>query len=109
MSDLHSTYKCASPNWPLDDKWAIGTDPYNWVLYRKIGRRWQAVGYYARADQLLESLFRKLTRTEPFQPELVLHVRRCFERVQGMADRLAQQLERDGWRSLSRRSAQHHS
>lgn len=105
MSYCQSKNKCASPKWILDDQWAVGTDPYNWILYRKFGKRWQAAGYYPSAHLLLERLFQKLTRMEGADPDLVMHVKRCFERVQGMADRLSEQLGSDDWKRSTRPSA----
>lgn len=79
--------KHANPKWILNDDWAISTDPYNWILYRLSGKRWRPVAYFRTPELLLESLYRKLTRTEPRQPTIELHVEHCLRVAQAAADR----------------------
>ena len=43
----------------LDERWAVGTDPYNWILYRKEKKRHKAVGFYGTPESLLRGLWRK--------------------------------------------------
>ena len=73
------------PHWILNDDWAVSTDPYNWILYRLSGSRWRPSGYYRTPELLLESLYRKLTRTEPRQPTIEQHVEHCLRVVQAAA------------------------
>ena len=94
--------KSASPKWILSPDWGVGTDPFNWILYRRRGKRWNAVGFYASPDLLLKSLYRKLTRTEPPDPDIVSHVEAISRRVQAAADRLSAELNQIPWARLTR-------
>lgn len=78
--------KSPTPDWVLYEDWAIGRDPYNWVLYRKFGKRWRPVGYYRNPELLLLSFHRKLLRLEPPKPTLVEHIEHCFDVAQAAAD-----------------------
>ena len=78
--------KCKQPQWMLNDHWAVSTDPYNWILYRLSGERWRPLGYYRTPELLLESLYRKLARTEPYQPTIEQHVEHCLRVAQAAAD-----------------------
>lgn len=79
--------KQAQPHWTLNDDWAIGTDSYNWKLYRRSGKGWRPIGYYPTPEMLLKSFHQKLTRVEPPQPTLEQYVEHCLERTQAAADR----------------------
>ena len=85
-----------TPKWLLSPKWGVGTDPRNWILYRKVGKGWKAAGFYPSAESLLKSWYRKLTRTEPADPDLVRHVSRISRRVEDAAARLFKQIN-TGW------------
>jgi len=78
------------PEWKLSDKWAIARDPYNWVLLKKTGKSWKK-SYYASAEQLLKSLHRKITRTEPAQPDLLEYLEACLEVAQVFSGRFYEQ------------------
>jgi len=82
------------PEWILSDEWAVARDPYNWILMRKTGKCWRKT-YYASPEQMLKALYRKLTRTEPSQPDLLLHLKRCLEIAQVFSRRF---YEQDGTR-----------
>ena len=96
------------PRWKLDNEWAVDTDDFNWVLYRRSLKpdgtysKWQAKGYYPSDVMLFESLYRKLTRTEPKNPDLCKHVESISERVQAAAARLSDQLKADIWSGIKR-------
>ncbi len=85
--------KSATPKWLLSPKWGVGTDPRNWILYRKVGKGWKAAGFYPSAESLLKSWYRKLTRTEPADPDLIRHVEAISRRVEGWAARLYEQID----------------
>ncbi len=97
-----------TPTWRLNDQWAVDTDPFNWVLYKRGTKRdgspgiWIPTGYYATADKLLIDLYHQLTRLEPQDKALIRHVESCYERVQELAARLSDELNRMAWASLSR-------
>ena len=74
------------PQWKLSNDWAVSTDPYNWILYRRSGNRWRPLGHYRTPELMLESLHRKLTRTEPRQPTIEQHVKHCLRVAQAAAD-----------------------
>ena len=65
------------PEWRLSEDWAVTRDPYNWVLMKKTGKSWRKT-YYASPQQLLNSLHRKITRTEPAQPDLAAYLETCL-------------------------------
>ncbi len=88
--------KRASPTWLLSKDWGVGTDPYNWILYRKGKKSWKAAGYYPSAELLLKSFYRKLTRIEPADPDLIRHVDALSRRAQAAAARLFEELDRVG-------------
>ena len=77
--------KCKQPQWILNDHWAVSIDPYNWILYRLSGSSWRPVGYYRNPELLLESLYRKLARTEPRQPTVEQHLEHCLGVAQAAA------------------------
>ena len=97
-----------NPRWKLDDEWAVDTDDFNWILYRRGLRKdgkpgkWNAKGYYPSDVLLFESLYRKMTRTEPKNLDLCLHVEYISKRVQASAARLSDQLKADIWSGLKR-------
>ncbi len=82
----------ASPTWLLSGDWGVGTDPYNWILYKRGGNSWRPRGYYPSPELLLQSLHRVLTRQEVPDPDLVEHVNGICERVEAAAARLYKQL-----------------
>lgn len=97
-----------SPTWILNDSWGVSVDSFNWVLMKRAAkgkRSWREAGYYPSAQQLLESLHRKLTRTESPDPDLIKHLKHCSEAAQGFTDALNQQLESFIWRDLRRPTA----
>jgi hypothetical protein len=77
--------KRTSPQWQLSPTWGVGTDKYNWILFSKGKKLWKAAGYYPSAELLLKSFYRKLTRTDPADPDLVRHVEAISRRVQAAA------------------------
>ena len=83
----------AIPKWILSADWGIDTDSFNWILYRKRGERWIAKGFYPSVESLLQSLFRRLTRTVPADPDLVRHVEAVSKRVEACAAALFAQLD----------------
>ena len=88
-------HKRVTPKWVLSPEWGVGIDPYNFILYRKVGKRWDAVGFYPSPELLLKSLYRKMLRTEPADPDLVRHVEANSKCVEGWAARLYEQLTPD--------------
>ena len=89
--------KNATPEWPLSENWAVGRDSHNWILYHKGKKNWKAKGFYPSPQALLKSFYRKLTRTEPADPDLILHVSRISRRVEAAAARLYEQI--DTWQA----------
>jgi len=77
----------------LSDDWGVGTDRYNWILYHKGKKAWKPVGYYPSDELLLKSFYRKLTRTEPADPDLVRHVEAISRRAQAAAAAFYDQLD----------------
>jgi hypothetical protein len=100
--------KPKDPRWKLDTEWAVDTDDYNWVLYHRATKKdgtpglWNAKGFYPSDVQLFESLYRKLTRTEPKNLDLCSHVEYISRRVQASSTRLSEQLSADIWSGLKR-------
>ena len=84
--------KRKEPQWILSDNWAVGTEPYNWILYRLSGTRWRPIGFYPSPEMMLKSFHRKLARTEPHQPTLERHVEHCLGLAQAAADRFLSNL-----------------
>ena len=97
--------KSASPKWLLSPEWGVGTDPCNWILYRRGSNRWNAVGFYPSPESLLKSLYNKLTRTEPADPDMVRHIEAISTRVQGWAAALSEQLDQWGLEGQKEASA----
>ncbi len=58
--------KNPAPTWHLTEIYGCSTDAYNWVLQKKSGKVWKAVGFYPTPKKMLVGLYRKLARTEPF-------------------------------------------
>ena len=85
--------KSATPTWLLSPDWGVGTDPFNWILYRKGGTRWNAVGFYPSPESLLKSLYNKLIRMEPADPDLVRHIEAISRRVEAAAACLYEQID----------------
>ena len=83
----------ATPKWVLSTEWGIGSDPFNFILYRKTGDRWNAKGYYSSVELLLQSLYQKLTRTDPADTDLARHVEVVSERVEACAAALFAHLD----------------
>jgi hypothetical protein len=81
------------PKWILFADWAMGSDPYNFILYKKRGERWTAIGFYPSIELLLKSLYTKLILTEPADPDLLKHVELASERVEACAAELSAQLD----------------
>jgi hypothetical protein len=96
------------PRWKLDDEWAVDTDDYNWIIYKRgvlidgTPGQWKAKGYYPSDVMLFESLYLKLSRTEPKNADLCKHVESISRRVQASAARLSEQLKQDIWSGLKR-------
>lgn len=93
-----------TPKWFFNDVWSVGTDAYNWtLLYRTPGKKnWAAKGYYNTPEQLLHGLYRKLTRMEQQDDDLLRHLERCCEAVESLTARLSEQLEQWVWKDLTR-------
>jgi hypothetical protein len=85
--------KNTTPKWFFSADWGMGSDPFNFILYRKRGERWTANGFYPSVESLLYSLYQKLTRTEPADPDLVRHVEVVSKRVEACAAALFAQLD----------------
>ena len=85
--------KNPTPEWTLSDDWAVGRDRFNWILYQKAKKVWKVRGYYPSVEILLKSFFRKLTRTESADPDLLRHVSRISRRVEAAAARLYEQID----------------
>ena len=77
--------KSATPGWKLNAEWAVGTDPYNWILYHRSGKQWKAKGFFPTPEMLLKSLLQELMLSEAPQPILEQHVKRCLEVAQAAA------------------------
>jgi hypothetical protein len=98
--------KSVSPAWPLCDEWAIGIDPYNWTLYRRLPKkgggysRWNPVGFYPSVESLLKGLVRKLSRAEPLDDDLLSHAEAVYEAVESRAARFLAQLEQTPYPTL---------
>jgi hypothetical protein len=84
-----------TPTWLLSAEWGMDTDTFNWILFRKRGERWSAKGYYPSVESLLQSLFRRLTRTESADPDLVRHVEAVSKRVEACAAALFDHLDEE--------------
>ena len=84
--------KHKTPEWTLSSDWGVGSDPHNFILYRKTGKRWNAKGYYPSVESLLQSFYTKLTRIEPADSDLVRHVEAISRRVQTCAAALSDQI-----------------
>ena len=88
--------KNTTPQWILTANWGVGTDSKNWILYQQQGMKkkmWKPRGYYPSPEALLKSLFRKLARTEPADPDLLQHVSRISRCVTTAAARLYDQID----------------
>lgn len=79
--------KRKQPDWLLNDDWAVSTDTYNWILYRRSGKCWRATSYHPTPQALLKSFHGELTRREPRRVTLELHLLSCLEAAQAAADR----------------------
>ena len=77
------------PEWQLSERWAIARDPYNWILLKRTGKSWKK-SYYASSEQLLTALHRKVSRTEPAQPDLLRYLEACLEVAQAFSRRFYQ-------------------
>ena len=75
--------------WVMSSVWAVSRDPYNWILMRPKGNGWRSVSYHGTPEQLLQSLYRKILRTEPPQTDLVRHLETCLGVAQACSERLA--------------------
>jgi hypothetical protein len=74
--------KSLNPDWVLNEKWAIGRDTHNFLLYKKSGQSWRPDSYYPKLEQLFQSFLHKLTRTEPAEVDLKVHIERCLDVAQ---------------------------
>jgi len=74
----------------------MGSDPYNFILYRKSGERWNAKGFYPSIESLLYSLYQKMTLIGPFDPDLVRHVEEVAKRVAACSAALFDRLDAEG-------------
>jgi hypothetical protein len=102
------------PRWDLGNGWAVDVSAYQWVVYRlrdskpgksdrwdsvsyhatKPGKsdRWDSVSYHATPEQLLESLYRKILRTNPPQPDLQQHIEACLSVAEACSERFVTQI-----------------
>ena len=94
--------KNKEPTWYLTENYGCYCDVYNWVLQRKSGKGWKSVGYYPTPEIMLTGLYGKLTRTELADPDLLTHLSTLQERVQAVAARLSDELNRMAWSHLHR-------
>ena len=94
--------KNKKPTWHLIEGYGCSTDAYNWVLQKKFGKGWKPAGYYATPEKMLMGLYRKICRTEPADPDLLIHLNTLQERVQAVAARLSEELNRMVWAGLHR-------
>lgn len=105
---LRVSKKNKAPTWRLDDHWAVDTDPFNWILYKRGTKKdgspgkWNPTGYYATAEKLLMSLYHQLTRLEPQDKDLVKHLEAISRHVQAAAARLSDELNQMAWSHLRR-------
>ena len=81
--------KSRSPDWVLNDNWAVSRDTYNWILQSRQGDRWRAVSYYQTPELLLKSLHRQLSRTMPANPDLLQHLETAYKAGERLSDRLS--------------------
>ena len=95
-----------TPDWELSADWAVGRDACNFILYQKAKKVWKVRGYYPSVELLLKSFFRKLTRTESADPDLLRHLSRISRRAQAAAARL---YEQTGTMASTERETPHNS
>lgn len=85
--------KHKTPEWILSDEWAVALDTHNWILQQQKGQRWRSVGYHPTPEQLLQSLFRRVCRTEPKQHDLIEHIKGCLTAVEACTTRLSNHIQ----------------
>ena len=81
--------KSTSPDWVLNDDWAVSRDTYNWILQSSRGDRWRAVSYYQTPELLLKSLHQQISRTMPANPDLLNHLEIAYKVGETLSDRLS--------------------
>ncbi len=94
--------KNKEPVWHLTEGYGCYCDAYNWVLQKKSGKGWKAIGFYPTPEKMLAGLYRKLCRTEPVARDLAQHVEAISRHVQAAAARLSDELNRMAWAGLQR-------
>jgi len=94
--------KNREPTWNLTENYGCYCDAYNWVLQKKSGKNWKAIGYYPTPEKMLAGLYRKTCRTEAANPYLLIHLNKLQERVQAVAAHLSDELNRMAWSHLHR-------
>jgi hypothetical protein len=103
--------KSATPAWILSDEYGVGTDAFNWILYRRSNRKngtpgdWTPAGYWSTPKTLLLGLYEKLILTEPPDKDLLAHLERQSSAVRAAAARLSDELNRMAWAGLTRPTA----
>jgi hypothetical protein len=95
--------KHKQPRWVLDEFWAIDTDHYNFILFKRQASRngtpgrWAPKRYYPNLQQLFESLARKMIRTEETELPLPEHVNAVCDEVGARLSRFHDQVATYPW------------
>ena len=91
--------KDTKPKWVLTEDWGIGLDTLNWKLYKRSRNRktglptkWGAVGYYPTLEMLAESLSRRVMLTDTEATDIVSHLIRAVQSVEGLLSALKVQM-----------------
>ncbi len=68
-----------TPEWIVADNWAVGVDPMNWKLYRRMpSGKWKVLGYYGSVAFLLRDMRKQIERIEdPKSDDVVTHLVEC--------------------------------
>jgi len=69
--------------WQLSEKWGVGRDPYNWILYGRTTKgKWKVVGYFGSPGLLTQGLKKKIELTEEVDDlALCEYLEKCNERL----------------------------
>lgn len=89
--------KNRQPDWLLTEEWGITRDTYNWTLVHRPltakSDKWHAKGYYAKIEQLINSLYDHIGRTIEAEADLKDHITKCSRDVSHAAEWLARAIE----------------
>jgi hypothetical protein len=100
------------PQWVLDEHWAIDTDPYNFILFkRQVSRngtpgRWAPKHFYPNLQQLFDSLARKMIRMEETGLPLSEHVNAVCDEVEARLSRFHHRVATYPWARVGPRQIQ---